>query len=136
MSSEYNGIYSFNSLKDSFEGNQPVYQMNGKCVWWHRQYRHWWVGLCENVGLNTGYAFAKEDVDCPSYEQTWRRGGSDEFLNGVHVYTKYYEAAGSSYYSPPISWSSATAGVNSVIRNGRFRKNCRPVYKNGKFKCS
>jgi hypothetical protein len=30
---------------------------NDKCVWWHQQYRHWWVGPCENVGTNSGFAY-------------------------------------------------------------------------------
>jgi hypothetical protein len=140
MPPEYNGIYYFDKLNDSVEGNRPVYQMNGKCVWWHQQFRHWWVGSCENVGLNTGYAYAKEDSICPSHELTWRRGGSNEFLNGAYIImieeNVYKEAARAESYASTPDWSSATSGINAIIRNGRYKQTCRPVYKNGKFKCS
>jgi hypothetical protein len=136
MPPEYNGIYYFDKLIDSFEGNRPVYQRNGKCVWWHQQYRHWWVGPCENVGLNTGYAYAKEDSACPTHEQTWRRSGSNEFIRDAHVSEFPTDSSASAAAADLLSWSSATSGVNVIIRNGRYKQTCRPVYKNGKFKCS
>jgi hypothetical protein len=151
MPPEYNGIYSFNKLNDSPEGNRPVYQKNGKCVWWHRQYRHWWIGPCENVGMNTGYAYVKEDSDCPSYENTWRRGGSDEFLHNVHVSLIYFDRAPAAPAIPSgggiLIWSAvsagvksiirttATAGVNSIFRNGWYKHICQPVYRHGRPRC-
>jgi hypothetical protein len=135
MSPEYDGYY--HQLKNFLEGNRPVFEMTGNCVWWHQQYRHWWVGPCENVGLNSGYAYAKEDVDCPSDEQTWRRGGSDEFLNGVHVsLSQSFAAPAPEASAVLLDETSPTAPVNAIIRNGRYKQTCRPVYKNGKFKCS
>ncbi len=133
--SEYNGIYSFDKFNGTLEGGRPVFQRNGKCVWWHRLYRHWWVGPCENVGKNTGFAYAKEHVDCPSYEQTWWRGGSNTFLNDVHVYIPLppFAPQGNAYLA---DWSSSIAGVNIIIRKGQYKRTCKPVYKNGKFKCS
>ena len=53
-----------------------------KCLWWHRQYHHWWIGPCDKIGKNEGYAYIDEDVSCPQ-GGIWRRGGSDEFINDV-----------------------------------------------------
>jgi hypothetical protein len=105
---------------------------NGTCLWWHRQYRHWWIGPCENVGLNEGYAFAEEDFDCPDVKQTWRRGGSNEILHGARVDIEYVSAQAEGYIPEE---SSATAGVNAVIRNGRYKQICKPVYRSGRFRC-
>ncbi len=130
MAPEYDGHYSA-SLKNGYlEGNRIVYEKNGKCVWWHRQYRHWWVGPCENVGLNDGYAYAESDVECPS-GSLWRRGGSDEYLHSAEVAWRILASAGG--YEP--HQSSGTAGVNAVIRNGRYKQTCRPVYRYGRFRC-
>jgi hypothetical protein len=135
MSPEYNGQYKFFDLKGFsvqgfLEGNRPVYEKNGKCVWWHRQYRHWWVGPCENVGLNAGYAYAENDIECP-FGSLWRRGGSDEILHNVQIEVMVIASSGGDIPNR----SSGTAGVNAVIRNGRYKQTCRPVYRNGRFRC-
>jgi hypothetical protein len=139
MPPEYNGIYSFDIMNDYLEGNRPVYQRNGKCVWWHLQYRHWWIGPCENVGMNTGYAYVKKDSDCPSYEHIWMRGGSDEFLHNVRVSLIYFDRAPVAPAIPSgdgtLDWSTATAGVNSIIRNGQYKRICQPVYRHGRHRC-
>ncbi len=66
--------------------------VNGdKCIWWYREYRHWWIGPCENVGTNSGYAYIYPDVRCPSpsYGSKWtkvdwtRDDESGEPLEGV-----------------------------------------------------
>ncbi len=132
MSSEYDGKYGFDYFSGFLEGNRPVFERNGKCVWWHRQYRHWWVGPCENVGLNAGYAYAEEDFSCPRGDQVWRRGGSNEIIHNAIAYFEIYAAAGG--LEP--DQSSSTAGVNAIIRNGRYKQTCRPVYRNGSFRCS
>jgi hypothetical protein len=132
MSAEYNGQYQFDYGNGYLEGNRPVFQRNGNCVWWHRQYRHWWVGPCENVGLNDGYAYLEGDNECPaSHKHAWRRGGSDEIILDAMV---YWFAAASAGGDKPIQ-SSGTAGVNAIIRNGRYTQMCHPVYRNGRFKC-
>jgi hypothetical protein len=132
MQPEYNGNYDLDYQNIFLEGNRAIFEKNGTCVWWHRQYRHWRIGPCENVGLNAGYAYAEEDFDCPDLEQTWRRGGSNEILHGARVLveTIAFESEG---YEP--EQTSATAGVNAVIRNGRYKQICKPVYKNGRFRC-
>jgi hypothetical protein len=133
MPPEYNGSYSILHDENIFlEGNRPVFEKNGICLWWHHQYRHWWIGPCENVGSDDGYAFAEEDFDCPSFEQTWRRGGSNEILHDAHVSIIYVEAQAVSHMAEE---SSATAGVNAIIRNGHYKQICRPVYRSGRFRC-
>jgi hypothetical protein len=127
MTPEYTGEYM--SLR-YLEGNRLVYKMNGKCIWWHRQYRHWWVGPCENVGLNSGYAYIDEDTNSPWFG-TWRRGGSDEIIQNVII--EGYSVAPSG--GDTTHQSSGTAGVNAIIRNGRYKQTCRPVYKNGRLRC-
>jgi len=132
MSPQYNGQYQFDYYSGFLEGNRPVFQRNGKCVWWHRQYRHWWIGPCENVGQNSGFAYIEQDVYCPGGDVLIRRGGSDEIIRDAKVYYQSYAAAGG--HEPDES--SSTAGVNAIIRNGRYKQTCRPVYRNGKFGCS
>lgn len=52
------------------------------CIWWHRLYRHWWLGDCRKRGNNHGFAYLGPDETCPQdgSEGEWRRGGSDEVL--------------------------------------------------------
>jgi hypothetical protein len=122
----------------SLESNQQVFKSDDKCVWWHLQYHHWWVGPCEKVGLNDGYAYGEEDVDCPTDVKTWRRGGSNEILQ-VAIVQLFPQEGG--FASSPSSAdepdeSSGTAGVNLITRNGQYKQICRPVYRNGRFRCS
>ena len=32
----------------------------GQCLWWHES-KTWWMGSCEDIGENKGYAFAEGD---------------------------------------------------------------------------
>ncbi len=89
------------------------------------------MGPCENVGMNSGYAYAEEDVDCPAAAKVWRKGGSDIIIQDVELF--FYTAAGAGGDS--TQQSSGTAGVNAIIRNGRYKQTCRMVYKNGRFRC-
>ena len=53
------------------------------CIWWHKPYRHWWIGNCYKVGNNHGYAWLQpQDAVCPSdgAQGQWRRGGTDAVL--------------------------------------------------------
>ena len=63
------GLFLFRSLKtDSFEtleANRPVYQSDETCMWWHRPGRHWWIGSCDDIGTDAGYAYLEKDLDCP-----------------------------------------------------------------------
>ena len=53
------------------------------CIWWHKQFRHWWLGDCLKRGNNHGFAWLQPDVTCPQdgAEGDWHRGGSDEVLS-------------------------------------------------------
>ncbi len=86
--------------------------------------------------MNNGYAYTTEDVDCPTYQHTWRRGGSNQFLNGVHVDIFSSCLGQGQTHAQSVGLTSATSGVNMIILKGQYKKICRPVYKNGKFKCS
>ena len=52
------------------------------CIWWHKLYRHWWLGDCRKRGNNHGFAYLQPDKTCPhgDTEGEWKRGGSDEVL--------------------------------------------------------
>ena len=54
------------------------------CIWWHKLYRHWWVGHCDNLGENHGFAYLAPDTLCPHEGKVgdWRRGGLDTPLEG------------------------------------------------------
>ena len=58
------------------------YRLEKNCIWWHKPYRHWWIGPCTNLGENNGFAWLEPDSLCPIQDKTgdWRRGGSDETL--------------------------------------------------------
>ena len=55
------------------------------CIWWHRPYRHWWIGHCNQRGQNHGHAWLKPDSLCPSEGKVgeWHRGGTDAELEGL-----------------------------------------------------
>ena len=140
ISPEYDGTYNFDYDQGFLEANRPVYQKlltNDKCVWWHQQYRHWWVGPCENVGTNSGFAYLEQDFTCPisrnGDQMIWRRGGSDDVIPDVETFISISmdRVAGAKQQVR----LSGTAGVNAIIRNGRYRQECRFVYRNGQFKC-
>ena len=73
-------------------------KMSQNCIWWHKQYRHWWLGDCRKKGLNHGYAWLEPDLACPTDpppggegegKPLWRRGGTDEALPLVGVKRSY-----------------------------------------------
>ena len=41
---------------------------------WHREGRHWWIGPCENVGSDDGFAYQEDDQKCPSTFGVWKTG--------------------------------------------------------------
>jgi hypothetical protein len=132
MTPEYDGAYHNDYQNIFLEGNRAVFEKNGTCVWWHRQYRHWWIGPCENVGLNVGYAYGEEDFVCPYSVKTWRRGGSNEILHGARVFLSIFVPYSGGHI---LEQSSTTAAVNAVIRNGHYKQTCRPIYRSGRFRC-
>jgi hypothetical protein len=134
--SDHSGLY----IKIEYsEGNRPIYKedKSDSCIWWHKFYRHWWIGTCENVGTNSGYAYLQEDGSCPSIpypnNATWRSGGTDEIIDGLKVSGNllFPQTVGS---GPPPSFSG-TAGVNVIIREGKYKQSCRFVFRNGQFRC-
>ncbi len=87
FNNEYDGRYVFGS---KYSDGKQVFEKEDKCIWWHRQYRHWWIGPCENVGTNSGFAYIQPDLRCPMLssglawiEIDWRRGGSNEPIKRV-----------------------------------------------------
>ena len=56
------------------------------------QFDHWWIGSCNNLGINVGHAWLEPKLRCPSdvtktgEAPSWREGGSDIYLSGsVHT---------------------------------------------------
>ena len=100
LSPDYDGRYL---MARNLEANQPIFvgldKMEGKCMWWHGQNRRWWIGLCNDIRDNVGFAYINEDLGChsecrheeetgyeflcPEISSTWRRGGSNEGITGV-----------------------------------------------------
>ena len=87
-----NGPYSV--MDDDWANERVVYrhELNSQsCIWWHKQFRHWWAGDCRKKGLNHGYAYIDPDLACPTdltedgHQPLWRRGGTDEALSLVGV---------------------------------------------------
>ena len=52
------------------------------CIWWDKQFKHWWVGDCEKRGNNYGTAFLEPDEICPNHGKVgdWKRSGTSEIL--------------------------------------------------------
>jgi hypothetical protein len=139
----------YQQVAEYLEGNRPIYKADNDddCVWWEKSERRWWSGPCENVGTSSGFAYLAEDYRCPygqyGKQADWKRGGSDDV---VDLFSKYPQkaittsnsggfleqnSAGPADESP----MTATAAVNVIVRNGRYKQTCRFVYRNGIFKC-
>jgi hypothetical protein len=102
----------------------------GKCIWWNKEYRRWWVGPCQNVGGNAGFAYINEDAPCP-YTTIWRRGGSNEIISGVQNFIVQVASAG----AQKVDELTATVGVNAIIQNRTYKQKCKFTYRNGKIRC-
>ena len=76
----YSGLYVKQKSQRKIE--EIVYRLENKCIWWHKPYRHWWVGECTNLGENNGFAWLAPDSLCPIQDKAgdWHRGGSDDLL--------------------------------------------------------
>ena len=57
---------------------------NDLCIWWHKKYRHWWLGFCGNIGKNVGHSYLEPDKTCPNEGKSgdWKKSGSDRTING------------------------------------------------------
>lgn len=128
---EYNGVYY--THEDLLIHNRPVYVKNDKqCLWWHRQFRHWWMGACEHIGDNQGYAWLVQDLSCPTVPQEkviWRRGGNNAIIHGnITPYNR-------GIVGKDAPAQSATAGSGARVFRGRYRQLCRWTFSNGRFRC-
>ena len=76
------GSEGWNSHLTNGRGVYRAEKSPQNCIWWHRLYRHWWLGDCRKRGNNHGFAYLGPDETCPhdGEEGEWRRGGSDEVL--------------------------------------------------------
>jgi hypothetical protein len=135
--SDHGGIYK---KIDYLEANRPIYKKEegDSCIWWHQPYRHWLIGPCENVGTYSGYAYLEEDTSCPELyngrKATWRRGDSDEVIVGFSATPKVQDCCAQTLAVEPSS-SGPTAGVNVIVREGKYKQSCRFVIRNGQFRC-
>ena len=153
LSPDYDGRYR---RTRHLEANRPIFEVfhgarqNDKCMWWRHFSRHWWIGLCDDIGDNAGFAYIDEDLSCPSEcipevefgdfvcperSITWRRGGSNEVINGVTVTIDIdrYEGVSAAIES---SDNTGAAGVNAVTQEvTRYKQSCRFVRRNGSFVC-
>jgi hypothetical protein len=126
-------------LTKYLEANRPLYSNGENCIWWYRAERHWWIGSCENIGTNVGFAYLEQDYDCPVNSNIiWRRRITNEAISLViYPRTTTIEAAtarpgSSSDYS---HFLGGTSGVNVVKQNRRYRQSCTPKYIRGQFSC-
>ena len=58
-----------------------------KCIWWEKEYRHWWVGDCGKRGNNYGSAFLEPDELCPHHSSIgdWKKSGTNENLGNAKI---------------------------------------------------
>ena len=71
------------NLRGYYQSTQKSTFVDDYCLWWHKPYRHWWIGHCSSRGDNSGLAWLEPDVLCPNQSQDgWLRGGSDTKLTG------------------------------------------------------
>jgi hypothetical protein len=123
------------------EGNRPIFKKENRnsCIWWHRPDRHWWIGDCKNVGASSGFAYLQEDTSCPNLPNlsnpTWRRESSDEILNQFSVEIKLPQRRPLEGDGVELIAFTGTAGVNVIIRKGKYKQTCRFVFRNGQFRC-
>ena len=75
FTSDDSGLYvkqnKTGKFEDSSKGSnleRPVYRhesLTHRCIWWHKPYRHWWLGNCISLGENHGHAWLAPDSLCP-----------------------------------------------------------------------
>jgi hypothetical protein len=114
------------------EANRPLYSSDENCIWWFRAERHWWIGLCENVGTSEGFAYLENDEYCPDkFDSIWRSGITNEVLY-FQLYTFAPVPVAGSDPSPSLG---GTSGVNVVKQNRHYRQTCKPKYIKGQLRC-
>ncbi len=130
LSPEYDKTYS--EVDNILEANRPIFQREGKCIWWHQPSRHWWIGPCENVGTDSGYAYIDDDVKCPG-SSNWKRSGSHELIPNIQFFKTLVQEQSEGYKSDD---QSGTAAISVIVSNGRYQQKCRFKYINGNYKCT
>ena len=145
---KFNGLYS--QVDDVLEANRTVYQKNDSCVWWHRGGRHWWIGHCQNIGTDSGYAYLEEDYYCPYgnggvLKGTWRKGDNNKIIKGIDVVDgRTFEArkhnlpqqgSAQDAVAVAVEDGTATTGVNEVQQDKTYRQPCKPKFVSGRFLC-
>ena len=158
LSPDYDGDYSYSELPSNkfiLEGNRPVFQgeneLKEKCIWWHHEYRHWWIGPCDSIGLNAGFAYIQEDIGCPvecktetdddgmdycssQIPMTWRRGGSDEVIYDVKLQRDFSSVASAG--GSATTNTTSFVGINAIIQDSTsYKQSCRFRLINGRFVC-
>jgi hypothetical protein len=131
---EYGAFDGWYNPTNYSEANRPLFANGENCIWWFRAERHWWIGSCENVGTNYGYAYLEDDDDCPgNYEGIWRSGFTNEVLSFQHneIALAPVPVAG----SDPSPSLGGTSGVNVVKQNRHYRQTCKPKYIKGQLRC-
>ena len=154
LSPDYDGIYW---KSEYLEANRPIFGgkdgRKDKCMWWQHLNRHWWIGECDAIGDNAGFAYIDEDLGCPTECRsdleagqdlpcnestiTWRRGGSNEPVEGVIMSTNiFYLGFGAVSGEERSTNTTIAVGENAVIQSGtRYRQDCTFKRINGKFNC-
>ncbi len=106
---------------DYLEANRPVYSSGENCIWWYRAERNWWIGSCENVGTNNGFAYHEKDLDCPDfYEDGWRSKITNETFS-INLFESPFHAVVAFVPSKSLT---GTAGVNFIKQKRHYRQTC------------
>jgi hypothetical protein len=144
---DYDGYYK---SEDRFENTKQIYNLepttksneSEKCAWWYLRLRQWHIGECDKVGTDESFAYIEPDVPCPHPEEVrWVNSATGEYFKNIHNYsaercktfpdgTAVCGAAASS----PLE-TSATAGVNAIIRNGTYIQMCRWRLQRHQWRC-
>ena len=102
FTSDDSGLYvkqnKTGKFEDSSKGSnleRPVYRhesLTHRCIWWHKPYRHWWLGNCISLGENHGHAWLAPDSLCPHQGQKlFKNFGKNWPLNHIQGHRTYFE---------------------------------------------
>lgn len=131
----HGGAFGAHGFNDDLDGvyvskvlshNRPVYfNDNGKgCIWWHSEVRYWWIGSCENVGTNEGFAYYMgTDMACPT---TF----FDE-KSGLWTIASTNIPSSGSTSSFADGEFGTTSGTDGVITGNKWRQVCKWLIRPG-----
>ena len=132
------GGVSFTVINRYLMANRPIYQSDQTCMWWHRSGRRWWIGYCEDLGTDYGFAYLEEDFNCPS-RGTWRRRDNEERISDLVDSNLDFKVGyicnlcGAPFVE--LEFLTAAVGVNFVKQNNRYQQPCVSKFIGGRFKC-